>query len=350
MNPTRSRSAASLAALVTGLAVISFSPVPAAPDAPQSRTFRLVYEAVIRDVPETAERAFLWLPYPPDTEYQVIRELTITSDLPHEVVTEAKHGNRVLRFSVPPGTRGAAAVVEFEVTRIEHLHRPGGRPAKGRSAVPATAEGGKTQGTAIWLKPDRRVPIDDTIRRWANETVAGRITGLDRARAIYDYVVDNLRYDKSGTGWGNGDIYWACDSKRGNCTDFHAVFIGYARAVGIPARFEIGFPLPEDRGQGEIAGYHCWAEFYVEGEGWIPVDASEANKRPGLRDYFFGAHDENRVLFTVGRDLVLPGMEDEPLNFFVYPHAEVDGKAFAGVERRFSYRDMSSAVAHVSAR
>ena len=56
------------------------------------------------------------------------------------------------------------------------------------------------------------------------------------------------------------------------------------------------------------------------------------------REYFFGAHDENRVLFTVGRDLVFPGMSGEPLNYFIYPYAEVDGAVYARVSKRFAFR------------
>ncbi len=100
--------------------------------------------------------------------------------------------------------------------------------------------------------------------------------------------------------------------------------IGMARSVGIPARFAIGLPLPEPRGSGEIPGYHCWAELYVDA-GWVPVDASEASKNPAKRDYFFGHHDENRLEFSRGRNLTLaPAQQGPPLNFFVYPYAEVD--------------------------
>ena len=73
-----------------------------------------------------------------------------------------------------------------------------------------------------WLQPDRLVPLDEQIRGIAAEVTAQAETPLEKARAIYDYVVDTMVYDKSGTGWGNGDIYWACDVKTGNCTDFHA--------------------------------------------------------------------------------------------------------------------------------
>ena len=163
------------------------------------------------------------------------------------------------------------------------------------------------------------------------------------ARAIYDHVVATVKYDKTGKGWGRGDIYYACETRRGNCTDFHAIFIGYCRAMGIPARFAIGFPLPAERGRGKISGYHCWAEFYAKGIGWVPIDASEAAKNPAKREYFFGAHDENRLEFTRGRDLVLtPRQKGAPLNYFIHPYAEVDGAEFAGVTEEVSYEDAAA--------
>ena len=162
---------------------------------------------------------------------------------------------------------------------------------------------------------------------------------FDPFNALYDHVLGRMRYDKSGTGWGNGDAIWACTAKRGNCTDFHSLFIGMMRAAGIPARFEIGFPLPTDQHDGVIPGYHCWAEFYVEPYDWIPVDASEAWKHLEKKDYFFGAHDDNRVQFTLGRDIRLdPPQHAGPLNYFIYPYAELDGKPLA-LTSKFSFQD-----------
>ena len=166
---------------------------------------------------------------------------------------------------------------------------------------------------------------------------------FEQVRAIYEHTVSTLKYDKTGTGWGRGDIAYACDAKKGNCTDFHAVFIGLCRARGIPARFEIGFSLPTDKPAGEISGYHCWADGYVPGYSWIPVDCSEAQKHPEQREYFFGAHDEHRVAFSTGRDIRLnPPQKGERLNFFVYPYVEVDGKPYPAekVQRKFSYKDV----------
>jgi hypothetical protein len=184
------------------------------------------------------------------------------------------------------------------------------------------------------------VPLSGPVRRLAQEATNGLATEAEKARAIYETVTGMIRYDKSGTGWGRGDAVFACEAKRGNCTDFHALVIGMARSAGIPARFAIGLPLPEPRGSGEIAGYHCWAELYVRGQGWIPLDASEAAKDPAKRAYFFGHHDENRLEFTRGRNLTLePAQHGPPLNFFVYPYSEIDGRPHEAIDGQFTFRD-----------
>ena len=77
--------------------------------------------------------------------------------------------------------------------------------------------------------------------------------------------------------------------------------------------------------------------------GWVPVDTSEANKHPDQREYFFGAHDPHRVLFTVGRDITLqPPQQGPRLNYFIYPYVEVDGQPFEQVDHRFRFADVTS--------
>jgi hypothetical protein len=316
--------------------------VAASSPAPRERRFEFEYKATVKGVPAGAKKVELWLPMPHDSPFQKITDVRIESPYPYQI-HKAQYGNRVLHIGVSdPQQPSFTVTLRFNVLRREHvlaaLQQVGYTPAKER----------RDPDMARWLQPDRLVPTDGKIRQWAQEVVvaAGAKTDLEKARAIYEHVVSTVKYDKTGQGWGRGDIYYACDARRGNCTDFHAIFIGYCRAVGIPARFQIGFPLPADRGVGQVSGYHCWAEFYLKGVGWVPVDASEAAKNPSRREYFFGAHDENRVEFTVGRDLTLrPKQQGEPLNYFVYPYAEVDGKPFASVERSFSYRDQTAASA-----
>ena len=196
------------------------------------------------------------------------------------------------------------------------------------------------------LQPDMLVPITGLPADLAAKVTQGKTQPLEKARAIYDYVFTTLRYDKTGEGWGRGDVLYACDAKKGNCTDFHSLFIAMARSQGIPARFEIGFPLPPDKHLAEIAGYHCWADFYIDGKGWIPVDISEAWKHPEKRDYFFGSHDVNRVQFSMGRDLRLnPAQDGKPRNYFVYPYVEVDGQEYSNVSLAFSFADAGTMTA-----
>jgi transglutaminase-like putative cysteine protease len=325
-----------LLAVLSASGVSCYLEAPPSAGAPRgqavSRTFDFLYEVTSPEISASAERAYLWIPYPMENAEQMLGEVQVESAWVYEIVEDPTYGNRALRFALPPGSSSAPVSVTFRVTRREHVRRPDGTPRPSRPIA--------DPDLSLWLGSSRRVPLDDQIRVWAEETVDGQTTALGKARAIYDYAVTNLEYNKSGTGWGNGDIYWACDKKRGNCTDFHSVFIGYSRSVGVPSRFEMGFPIPPDRGEGEIGGYHCWAQFYLSGFGWVPLDASEANKNPEKREYFFGAHDENRVLFTVGRDISFPEMQGPPLNFFVYPYAEADGEPVDGVGRRFHYRDV----------
>jgi transglutaminase-like putative cysteine protease len=315
--------------LLSGLAAAG------ADDAPRQRSFEFDYHATLAAVPAGAKSVELWLPVPHSNDYQQITGLRVDAPVPY-TVEKGNEGNTMLHVRLDSPQEGPLKVgIHFQATREEHL-----QPRLAAGARLAADE--SSDELARYLKPDRLVPLDDKIRTWAREVVekAGAHTDLEMARAIYDHIVATVKYDKTGKGWGRGDIYYACDARRGNCTDFHAIFIGYARALGIPARFAIGFPLPAARGEGAIAGYHCWAEFYAKGIGWVPIDASEAAKNPAKREYFFGAHDENRVEFSRGRDVILePRQGGDPLNFFVYPYAEVDGQPLAGVTYEVRYRD-----------
>ena len=303
----------------------------------QERTFEFTYTAEVHDIPSGSKDVQIWLPYPQSDDYQKILKAEVISPYPSQILTGREYRNQMVYIGVKNPTAASIVVnMEFTVERTEHLHNTFTEVSSTAASTPPDL--------ARWLQPDHLVPLDQRIRELSAEVTAGKATDIAKARAIYDYVLANMKYDKSGTGWGNGDIYWACDAKRGNCTDFHSLFIGLARSAGIPAKFEIGFPLPAGATSGEIGGYHCWAEFYLNGYDWVPIDASEAWKDPSKREYFFGAHDANRVQFSVGRDLILaPPQAGPPLNYFVYPYVEVNGKPFSQVNKKFSFRDVNAA-------
>jgi len=300
-----------------------------------TRRFEIRYTATIPALSPVAKSLRVWLPYPQSDHWQTIGDVVVDAPFPFHVQHDAEYGNSILYLeSQAPLPNGTTVTMTFPVTRREYINRPAGQSD-------AAAAHEDARHLARFRKPDKMIPLQGRIAEVALEATQGLRTDRDKARAIYNYVTSHLKYDKSGTGWGRGDAIWACDNKRGNCTDYHSLLIGMARSVGIPAKFEIGLPLPEDKSEGQIGGYHCWAALYLDGVGWVPVDSSEASKNPAKRDYFFGALDDNRVRMTVGRDLTLdPPQRGGPLNYFIYPYVEVDGKPLDGVTQAFVFRNL----------
>jgi transglutaminase-like putative cysteine protease len=304
--------------------------------AQDSRHFTFHYAFTVRNLP-AGKKVRIWLPAAQPDAYQEVKIISIKSDLPLKRTTESNYGNQIYYAETNSAQSELHFDVEYDVVRHE-------RVALGQTAPHLVAVSLSSKEKQQDLQPDVLVPVTGVPADLAAHVTQGKTQPLDRARAIYDYVFTTMRYDKTGTGWGHGDVLYACDAKKGNCTDFHSLFIAMARSQGIPARFEIGFPLPPDKHTAEIAGYHCWSDFWIDGKGWIPVDISEAWKHPEKRDYFFGSHDVNRMQFSMGRDLRLnPPQDGKPLNYFVYPYVEVDGREFPNVDLAFSFADAGSA-------
>lgn len=304
----------------------------------ESRHFTFHYAFTVKNLP-AGKKVRVWIPAAHSDEFQEVKVVSAKGDLPLKKTHEAEFGNEIYFAEATNAAQPELHFdVEYDVTRHERIALSG--EAKVVSASLTSKERQED------LRPDALVPITGLPADLAVKVTEGKSAPLDKARAIYDYVFTTLKYDKTGTGWGRGDVLYACDAKKGNCTDFHSLFIAMARSQGIPARFEIGFPLPPDKHSAEIAGYHCWSDFYIDDKGWIPVDISEAWKHPEKRDYFFGSHDVNRVQFSMGRDLRLnPPQDGKALNYFVYPYVEVDGQEYPNVSLAFAFADAGAAVA-----
>jgi len=295
-----------------------------------SRSFEFYYTVKVDSIPVYAKHITILIPVPQTDPHQVIEGIKFESPYPYTFITDSEYGDKAARFDLggnPPDSLQIKMTVS--ANRIRYTALDGSK--KGID-VPSPAM------RARFLSPDRLIPLGGEILAERDKVIREGMTDLQKAQAIYDYLVATMKYDKSGVGWGRGDALYACDARRGNCTDFHSLFIGMARASGIPARFVMGFPLPDDKEQGEISGYHCWAEFYTDELGWVPVDASEANRHPEKKDFFFGSLDQNRIAFTYGRDIDF-GIEGlkEPLNFLIYPVVLVDGNIYNDVETAFEF-------------
>lgn len=295
---------------------------------PTSRRFEFTYSATVTGLtPDQLAR--VWLPIAQTSASQQVEIVNITAPAKHELNEEPLHCNQMIYVAAKADEHGRIPLsVTYHVTRHEVTTAlPGSSCDNMQRFLAADKLVPVHGGPAMALLSDRRLPEDE----------------LSLARAFYDAVYDHMAYSKEGTGWGRGDVAWACDSRTGNCSDFHSVFISLARSHGLPARFEIGFPLPPDQRQGEISGYHCWAWFYEENSGWIPVDISEADKHPTMKNYYFGSLTADRVAFSTGRDLnLVPRQSGEPVNFFIYPHVEVDGRAYPldKIERTFTFSNV----------
>ena len=313
--------------------------------AQRERHFNFHYTFTVKNV-TPGERVRVWIPLAHADAFQDVKVTSRTGDLPLKQVRQPEYGNELLYAEASKADKGEYKFsVDYDIVRREHVVLVNGKPAPD-----AHSEHSPRIQLTRFLEPDRLVPVTGVPAQLAAEQTKSATTQLEKAKDIYDYVFRTMKYDKSGTGWGHGDTLWACDSKHGNCTDFHSVFISMARSQKIPARFQIGFPLPADKTSAEIAGYHCWAEFYLDSTGWVPVDISEAWKHQEKHDYFFGAHDVNRVQFTQGRDLKLsPAQDGAALNYFVYPYIEVGGKEYPNVSIAFSFEDVAAKPASASA-
>jgi transglutaminase-like putative cysteine protease len=301
---------------------------------PPARTFRFTYNFTVKDIPSGAKRVRVWVPVPQTDQHQTVHVLAVKAPAKTRMMRDPEYGNRMIYAEIENPAAGTVELtLEYRITRREYSRGDYAqlkRTDQQVIVVPASMN--------RLIEPDRLIPTDGKIKKLAVEVTGSQSGTVAKAKAAYDYLFLNMRYDKTGSGWGRGDAVWACDSKRGNCTDFHSPFIGMLRADGIPARFDIGFPLPENKDKGDIAGYHCWAEFYSRKTGWIPVDISEAWKAKEKEDYFFGSVDANRVQFSTGRDVTLsPKQDGPPLNYFVYPYVEVDGKPYDKLDKQFSF-------------
>ncbi len=291
--------------------------------------FEFRYELRIDNIPGASNSIDIWIPLPTESKYQTVDNYEIKSKLPYGIYIEPEFGNRILHFSsIETIPKEIEIYLELSLTRFE----------QDGWSQPTNSEGIAAAEFEKYTTADELVPVDGQIATEAQQVTDNSMTTVQKIEALYQHLFETMEYDKSGEGWGNGDAIYACDSRKGNCTDIHSLFIGMARSLGIPSRFIIGFPLSEKYDAMVVAGYHCWAEFYLDDHGWVPVDISEAIKNPEKKNYLFGNLDNNRVAFTTGRDIKLDSTHS--LNYFIYPYVLIDEKAFETFSYNFSYKKL----------
>jgi len=329
-----------------------------------SRVFQFTYEVEIES--SEGKKLELWLPIPQSNEVQKISNLIVnTEGIPYNIKDESKHGNKYVYIYALEGIDETKKIsMNFDVIRNEHSN------VEYKGVIPSN-----------YIKPSSMVPTGNIFSSIIEDNqLKHEISKITEMRNIYDYVLSGMHYgkpksvkdkyykkpwlnslDKYGMKkvtrddvvdlykkakqthgsytFGNGNSLYACDIGVGNCTDYHSYFMSLSRTLNTPARFHMGFPIPVGK-EGNVEGYHCWADYYVEGEGWSPVDISEADKNPGKEDYFFGTVCNNRLEMMVGRDFKLQGYELEVVNFFIYPLMEIDDQRSDAFRKTFKYKNL----------
>ena len=280
------------------------------------------------NAPADAKRVDLWIPYPMSDDHQEITEVSVSGNYSAAgVYREGTFGNNILHIEWSAPGRERTLTYTFHVRRKEMTTRD--FPDK------EAALSGKEFG--IYLASTSLGMTGGAAKAVAGKITKGKRSTLAKAIAIYDWTVENMHRDPDVKGCGLGEVDTLLRKMGGKCADIHSVFVTLARASGIPAREMFGIRLPKGKEGDMTKAQHCWAEFYLPGSGWIVVDPADVRKailekkitleeaRP-LREYYFGAVDENRIAFGTGRDLMLnPPQRGEPLNYFMYPYAEADG-------------------------
>lgn len=281
---------------------------------------------------EQGKEVKLWLPYPVTDANQTITGISVSGDYAESgVYTDKANGTPILyaRWKNDATSRKLSFTVAAE--RQEVIRRS--FPKKEAAWDPADYR--------KYLAPTSLGPIDGEVKKLADSITRGKKTVLEKARAIYGWTCEHTYRDPNTRGCGKGDVCALLQKPGGKCTDISSVFVALSRAAGVPAREIFGIRLGK-KAEEDITGWqHCWAEVFLPGYGWVPVDPADVRKAMLVenlklddaktreyREYFWGGIDPYRIALAVGRDVVLnPPQAGAPLNTFGYPYAEVGGKA-----------------------
>ena len=286
---------------------------------------------------ESTEIARLWLPYPVSNENQLVENMIITGNYNHSSIqSEQENGIMILYAEWINPQEFPQLTLSFDITRNEIIMK--NFPLE-EGPLPVDLE--------EYLLPTNLGPITGVVKEHSDEITEGKTTILSKATAIYDYLVEHGERDSNLSFCGDGDVCELLLDLKGKCVDFSSVFVALSRSAGVPAREILGTRIAKD---GDITGaYHCRAELYLSNYGWVPVDPSDVAKLmlnenlkiddPQVieaRDYYFGAQTETYIDLSTGRDIILnPKQESEPLNYFMYPYAEVNGEPLDFISQEY---------------
>jgi transglutaminase-like putative cysteine protease len=329
------------------------------------RTFEVTHRVEVLQ-PDGATR--VWLPLPSVQEESWIRNmgnLWQGNALTARLLRNPEYGAEMLYAEWVPGEKPVLEVTSRFATRDRAVDLD-------QSGKPAPLSRADRQ---LYTKATRLLPTDGIVRDTARDITRGARTDEAKARAIYDWVVDNTFRNPTTRGCGRGDIRYMLESRdlSGKCADLNALYVGLARAAGLPARDVYGIRVADSRfgykslgKSGDISkAQHCRAEVWVDRHGWVPVDPADVRKvvleePPGnlalddakvtdVRKRLFGSWEMNWLAYNTAHDLPLPGSRDATVPFLMYPQGEtaagmLDSLDPAAFNYQITSREISAAA------
>jgi transglutaminase-like putative cysteine protease len=298
------------------------------------------------EILEATGPTLVWLPAAliRDTPYQktVSNEFRVEGGTAELVAASKPDALGIIAAKFPAGTKPVVRLTSRVSTKnvAVDVSSRGGAPKADQSEL------------QNFLRPTKLMPTDGIVKTTAEQITRGARTDLEKARAIYEWIVDNTFRKPTVRGCGVGDVRFMLESKDlgGKCADLNALYVALARSVGLPARDVYGLRVAKsDLGYTSLGvatenvtrAQHCRAEVYLNAHGWVPVDPADVRKvvleePPGhrpltdemvtrARTRLFGSWEMNWIALNFGHDVVLPGSSGPPINFFMYPQAESAG-------------------------
>src|SRR5437773_4497030 len=328
-------------------------------DAPGWRTYEVVMHAEVLD-PAGPSRVWLPMPLTPDTDYhRSLGHAWTGNPARTRVYNETKYGAGIFCAEWPSGERAPIVDVTYRfATHDRAVDLTAREDARGRTEDKRTL--------AKYLEPTRLIRTDGIVATTSEHITSGRRGEVEKARAIYEWIVENTFRDPKVRGCGIGDIRFMLESNSlgGKCADLNALFVGLARAAGIPARDVYGLRVAKSahglRSLGLSAddatkAQHCRAEVYLTGYGWVPVDPADVRKvvleenPPELlplddpkvqraRAKLFGAWEMNWLPYNYSHDVKLPQSNGPEIGFLMYPQGETANERKDSLDpKNFSY-------------
>ncbi|WP_432823922.1 transglutaminase-like domain-containing protein, partial [Trichloromonas sp.] len=272
----------------------------------QSGTIAMAFDLTSQ---KAGEEVSLWIPYPVSDLNQTIANVKYAGDYAEAgVYTDRAYQTPMLYVRWDKAAKTRILNFSFDAERSEVEHRD----------LPTSEGAWNPADFAQWLKATSLGPIDGEVKKLADKITEGKTGVQAKAHAIYDWICDNMFRDPDTHGCGPGDVCALLLRPGGKCADIHSVFVSLARAAGVPAREIFGIRQGKEGATDISSWQHCWAEFYLPGYGWVPVDPAdvrkmmltqklklEDDKTAEYRRYYWGGIDPYRVKLSIGRDLVL---------------------------------------------